>query len=218
MPRAALTVAGLARRGFGLPLLLRAPGFHAGQHFVRVEAAASLPAAVAALPGERLLAIEPLAATGADGMARKCRVMAVGGRLYPLHLAVSPDWKVHYFTAAMAGSAAFRAEEAAFLADMAGYLGPRACAGLAWVARRLGLDYAGIDFAPGPGGTVLLFEANAAMALVPPPPEPMWDYRRPAFARVAAAARALVLTAAAGRDHGAGAANSPRSAAWPCAQ
>jgi hypothetical protein len=114
-----------------------------------------------------------------------------------LHLAVSPDGKVHYFTAAMAGQPAYRAEEERFLADMAGYVGPRACRALRWIGERLGLDYAGVDFAVGLDGRLLLFEANAAMALVPPPAGEMWDYRRPAFAAAANAAQRLVLDAAA---------------------
>ncbi len=193
LPRASLgNATALTKSGFVFPLLLRAPGFHTGQHFVQVDDAPDLPAAVATLPGDSLLAIERLPARGPDGMARKYRVMIVGGRLYPLHLAISRDWKVHYFTAAMAEDAALRLEEQAFLTDMATYLGSRACAALSWIAEVLALDYAGVDFALDTGGNVLLFEANATMALVPPPPDPIWDYRRPAFDAVAAAARALI--------------------------
>jgi hypothetical protein len=70
-----------------------------------------------------VLAIEYLDARGADGCARKYRVMMVGGELYPLHLAISQDWKIHYFSADMAERAEHRAEEAIFLADMPAALG-----------------------------------------------------------------------------------------------
>jgi Tfp pilus assembly protein PilF len=175
------------------PLLLRAPGYHTGRHFLRVDSAAELADALARLPGDPLLAIEPLDARGADGMARKYRVMAIDGVLFPVHLAVSADWKVHYFAAAMADSAAFRAEEQRFLQDMPGVLGPRAMAALHAIAATLGLDYAGIDFALAPDGTVLLFEANAGMVLQPPDPDPIWDYRRPAIDRAIGAAQAMLL-------------------------
>ena len=59
-------------------------------------------------------------------MARKYRVMFIGGAVYPLHLAISDDWKVHYFTAAMAANQAFRDEEQRFLEDMPSVLGERA--------------------------------------------------------------------------------------------
>ena len=182
----------LDRIGLRFPLLLRAEGFHTGQHFVRVERPDALAAAAAALPGEALIAIEPLDARGPDGRYRKYRVMSLGGNLYPLHLAVSRQWKVHYFTAAMAEDAAFRTEEAAFLNDMGAALGPAAVAVLERVAAVLGLDYAGMDFAIGADGRVLLFEANATMVLNPPEPDPIWDYRRPAIERALAAAKALI--------------------------
>ena len=182
----------LATTHFGFPLLLRAPGFHTGRHFVKVERREALAAALAGLPGEEILAIEYLDARGADGLARKYRVMMIDGALYPLHLAVSADWKVHYFTADMAASAAHRAEERRFLEDMPAVLGDRALAALRRVSQALGLDYAGIDFALAADGRVLLFEANAAMVVNPPDPDPVWDYRRPAVERVLDAATQMV--------------------------
>jgi tetratricopeptide (TPR) repeat protein len=187
----------LASADLSFPRLVRAPGFHTGQHFVRVERAEDLAAAIADLPGDELLAIEPVDARGPDGRFRKYRVMFIGGALFPLHLAVSPDWKVHYFSAAMAESAEARAEEARFLADMPGALGPAAMTALAAVAQRLGLDYGGVDFGLSASGEVLLFEANAGMVIQPPGPEPIWDYRRGPIARALAAVKALLLARAA---------------------
>jgi hypothetical protein len=181
-------------QGLEFPLLLRSPGFHTGRHFVYVERREALAGALAALKGEALLAIEYLDARGADGRARKYRVMFIDGVLYPLHLAVSSDWKVHYFSADMARHAAFREEERRFLRDMPGVLGPRAMRALERVCSTLALEYAGIDFALAPDGTVLLFEANATMALVPPAPGEIWDYRRPAIETALEAARRMLET------------------------
>jgi hypothetical protein len=182
--------------GLTFPLLLRAPGFHTGQHFVRVETAAQLADAAITLPGDEILVIEYLNARGADGLARKYRVLMIDGELYPLHLAISSDWKVHYFTANMAVDERLREEEARFLADMPGVLGRRAMTALARIATALGLDYAGIDFALREDGAVLLFECNANMAIVPPNADPMWDYRRPAIRRVIEAAKAMIVARA----------------------
>ena len=173
-------------------LLLRRPGFHTGHHFLKVEDRAALDAAVASLAGDRLFLIDYLDGRGSDGFARKYRVMFVGGTLYPLHLAISRDWKVHYFSADMARTAAHRDEERRFLDDMPGVLGGRAMQALREIAATLGLDYAGIDFGLAPDGSVILFEANATMVVVPPPADPIWDYRRPAIDAVLAAARSLV--------------------------
>jgi hypothetical protein len=188
LPRAAI----LAAEDLVFPLLLRSPGFHTGRHFVHVESRDTLAEAVASLPGDELLAIQYLDARGADGMARKYRVMMIDGRLYPLHLAISADWKVHYFTAAMAENPVHRDEERRFLDDMPAVLGPRAMTALAGIAAQLGLDYAGIDFALAPGGSVLLFEANATMVINPPEPDAIWDYRRPAVDAALRAAREML--------------------------
>jgi Tetratricopeptide repeat len=186
----------MAANDLRFPLLLRAPGFHTGRHFVRVEREKDLAVAAAALPGETLLAIDFLDARGAHGLARKYRVMIIDGILYPLHLAISADWKVHYFTADMAANAAHRGEEQRFLEDMPAVLGARAMAALAAIGRVLGLDYAGIDFALAPNGAVLFFEANATMVVNPPDPDPIWDYRRAAIGRVLDAAKRMLLARA----------------------
>ena len=174
------------------PLLLRAPGFHTGRHFVRVERREDMADAMARLPGEVLLAIEYLDARGADGLARKYRVMVIDRVLYPLHLAIARDWKVHYFTADMAQSQSHRREEQRFLEDMEGALGARAVTALRRIAETLRLDYGGIDFGLAPNGSVLLFEANATMVINPPDSNPIWEYRRAPIARARDAAAAMV--------------------------
>lgn len=190
--------AALLDRGFTFPLLLRVPGFHMGEHFIDVPSAEELPSAVVGLPGAartdaELLAIQYLDARGADGCSRKYRVMMVDGELYPLHLAISPHWKIHYFSADMADKPDHRAEEALFLADMPGVLGARAMDTLQQLQAALGLDYAGIDFGLSPDGEVLLFEANATMVVVHPDQGELWDYRRPAVDRIHAAVRRMLL-------------------------
>jgi hypothetical protein len=183
--------------GFAFPFLIRSPGFQTGEHFVRIETPADL-AALHALPGDQLMALEFLNARGPDGAARKYRAMFIGGLIYPIHLAISASWKVHYFTAGMNASAAHRAEEQSYLAGMAAVLGPVAMAALDRVQTTLGLDYGGIDFAVAPDGRLMLFEANATMILAPPAAGAQWDYRRPAFERAVCAARTLVRKAAPG--------------------
>jgi tetratricopeptide (TPR) repeat protein len=196
MPRPALLARDAARhlerRGLTFPLLVRSPGFHTGRHFVRVDAAADLAAAVGPLPGDDLWVMQYIDTRGRDGKTRKYRIMIVDGTLYPLHLAVSDHWKVHYFTADMADNAQHRAEDAAFLNDMASALGPRAMPALAHLRDALGLDYAGIDFALGPAGEIVLFEANATMTITAPPMDAKWDYRRAPVERIFCAVGAML--------------------------
>ena len=188
-PDAAAT---LARHGFRFPLLVRTPGFHTGRHFLRVECPDALPDAVAELPGKELTVIEFLNARGPDGNVRKYRVMMIDGRLYPLHVAISSHWKIHYFTAEMAERADHRAEDAEFLKNMPGVLGPRAIEALTQIQAALGLDYAGIDFGLSASGDLLVFEANAPMVVNPPEPGERWDYRRPAVEKIFAAVRTML--------------------------
>jgi len=196
LPRAVLGSAGaidaLENSRLRFPLLLRAPGFHNGANFLRVENAGALEAAVSELPGDELTAIQYLDARGADGKYRKYRVMMIGGWLYPLHLAISSHWKIHYVTADMAEDAQHRAEEEKFLRNMPAVLGPLAMAALADIQDELGLDYAGIDFGLSAAGEVLLFEANATMTVVPPGQDHRWDYRRAAIQRVEDAVRKML--------------------------
>ncbi|MDA8230324.1 MAG: tetratricopeptide repeat protein [Magnetospirillum sp.] len=184
-------MAALAEAGWTCPLLLRALGHHAGHHFIKVDSFDRVNTAALSLPGNTITAIEWLDARGADGNFRKYRIMCLGGGLHPLHLAVSTRWKVHYYTANMADAAEYRAEELHFLSDVSAVVGPRGMTALYAIRDALGLDYGGLDFAVGKGGEILLFEANATMRIVLPPPDPLWDYRRPFIERALSAARDL---------------------------
>lgn len=184
LPRASITADALGARGFRFPLLLRAPGYHSGQHFARAETPRDLPHVLAALPGDDLLVIAFLDASGPDGNVRKYRALFVDGAVYPVHLAIASGWKVHYFSANMRDDDANRAEEAAFLGDMTAHLGTRAMTALTAIARSLELDYAGIDFGLAGDGSVLVFEANATMAIYWPDEDERFAYRRAAIARI----------------------------------
>jgi glutathione synthase/RimK-type ligase-like ATP-grasp enzyme len=188
--------AALANQQFSFPLLLRSPGYHTGRNFALVETAGELAATAASLPGSDLLVIEYLDARGRDGNARKYRVMMIGGRIYPLHLAISRKWKVHYFTSDMADQPDHRREEAAFLQDMSAALGDKAIGALERIQSALGLDYAGIDFGLSAAGDLLLFEANATMVIASPDPDPRWAYRRAAIGGILDAVVAMIMAKA----------------------
>jgi hypothetical protein len=203
----------LMGEGFRFPLLLRTPGFHGGENFLKVDAADQLAAAVAELPGRDLYVIEFLDTRSRDGKIRKYRAMMIEGELYPLHAAIAghrstdraiadraiddraidDQWKIHYFSADMEDRPEHRAEDAAFLSDMRGVLGRRAMAALRAIQKTLGLDYGGIDFGLSEAGDVLVFEANATMAILPPGEDRRWDYRRPAVERVLRAVRRMLV-------------------------
>jgi hypothetical protein len=185
--------AAIAEKDFSFPFLVRAPGFHTGRHFVRVQGLPELTAAAAQIPGDDLCLIDQLDARDSDGYFRKIRVMIIDGKIYPLHLAISRHWKIHYFKADMADSPDNRRVDEAFLNDMPRFIGARGMAALERVKAALGLDYGGVDFAVNADGDILFFEANATMVMVPLSSDPKWDYRRPAFDAVFAAIRAMLI-------------------------
>ena len=162
---------------FDYPFLLRALGFHTGRFFVRVERAEDLRGALESMPGETVVAIQYLDGRGADGKYRKFRAIMVDGELFPLHLAISRDWKVHYGSAQMT-EAAHRAEEERFLTDMPGFLGAATMRALQNIVEAVGLEFGGIDFGVDPSGNVLLYESNATMTVVVPEQHDTATYRR----------------------------------------
>ena len=194
----------IAREDLGrierFPVLLRPPGYHTGEFFELVRDRDELARIAATLPGERLLAIELLDARGADGHYRKYRVLSIGGVLYPVHLARSTQWKVHYFSADQVRTPDAIAEEEAFLTDMRAAIGDRAMRAIEAAAQRIGLDYFGIDFALDRNGNALLFEANATMRAVIPLEKEQAEARRRATIAANKALRDLVLRVAAANE------------------
>ena len=183
----------LSAHDIDFPLLLRSPGFHTGLHFVRVDTYSELAQTASELPGDALLVMQLLDARNRNGDFHKFRVMFVDGRLFPLHLAISKHWKVHYFSADMDVQPEHRDLEAAFLHDMPSVLGEKAMAALFSIQESLGLDYGGIDFALDREGGILLFEANATMAVHRPDDKQKWAYRLNAAERIIAAVQTMLL-------------------------
>ncbi len=191
LPREQITAEALRARGFSFPLLLRSPGFHMGEHFALVAEPGDLARVLATLPGSEIYAIAYLDASRPDGTMRKYRALFIDGAVYPVHLAISKTWKIHYFSADMRNNDVNRAEELAYLTDMAAHLGPQAMRALTGIAALLDLEYGGIDFGIGADGNVLVFEANPVMAVYFPDEDERFAYRRSAIVRIVDAVRAM---------------------------
>ena len=184
------------------PVVLRSLGFQTGKHFEYAETFQDLVNLCGQLPGDDLLVMEFLNAKDSNGFYRKFRVMCIDGQLYPVHLALSTQWKVHYFSAAMKDSPENRSIEATFLIDMPQFIGENALLALKTISHELALDYAGIDFGLSEGGEVLFFEANSTMVLANPPADPVWDYRRGPIQRARDAAIQMLIKKAGFKNAG----------------
>jgi glutathione synthase/RimK-type ligase-like ATP-grasp enzyme len=183
----------LAAQGIGYPFLLRTPGQHTGKNLLRISDLEDVPVALQTLPGEELFAIEFLDGRSRDGLIRKYRVLSIAGELYPIHLAIAAQWKVHYFSAKTEQTEAWRKEEERFLEAMPEALGEAAMIRLRGIAKLLALDYGGIDFSVTPDGALHVYEANASMGFAEPPRHPDAEYRRPAIQRAQRAVERMLL-------------------------
>ncbi len=185
--------ASLDPHGLWFPVLLRTAGKHGGESVQRVGDAAELAAAASGLEPEAAVYLTQYHEYASpDGLYRKYRAIFVDRVPMPYHLAISPHWLVHYFSAEMEDDARM-AEEQAFLADMPGAVGPVAAAALAAIAQRLDLDYCGADFSLLPDGRVLLFESNATMLVHPEAPNSRHAGKNPFIDRILVAFEAMVM-------------------------
>ncbi len=158
----------LAARGLALPVLLRSAGRHGGETAQLIETAAALDQAVTDIAdGTTTYATAYHDYRSADGYFRKYRAIFVDRKPLPYHLAISPNWLVHYFSADMLDHPKKRAEELRYLQDMPAELGDTAMRALTEIGARMDLDYCGIDFSRLPDGRILLFECNATMLVHP---------------------------------------------------
>jgi hypothetical protein len=128
-----------------------------------------------------------------DGHWRKYRLIFVDRQAHPYHLAIGDDWLLHYWRANMSVAPWKMAEEERFLADWRGVFGPRAARAVEAAARRLDLDYGGMDCALLGDGRLLLFEANACFLLHLDEPEETFAYKHRHVPPIRAAFSDMVL-------------------------
>ena len=152
----------LAQSDIALPALIRPVASHGGAGLQRCETLEELAMAAETIGGAHYLT-SCIDARSADGFYRKYRIVFIGGEPHAYHLAISPNWMVHYFSADMLAHDWKLEEDRRFTEDPAGVLGEEKMAAIRAIGGRLMLDYAGIDFTLLPDGRILVFEANATM-------------------------------------------------------
>jgi tetratricopeptide (TPR) repeat protein len=174
------------------PFLIRPLDSHAGNDLAKIDAADALHAYLESVPEEEDFYVSDFVDyRNADGFYRKYRIVFVDGVPYPVHLAISPRWMIHYYNAPMAENAWMRDEEHAFMRDLDSVFTGRAADGLREIAAAFPLDYFGIDCSIAPDGRVLLFEASTAMIVHLRDPIAMYPYKAQYVPRVIAALERL---------------------------
>ncbi|HTX50235.1 MAG TPA: tetratricopeptide repeat protein [Caulobacteraceae bacterium] len=190
-------VRAIQRAGAPTPLLVRPIGSHGGHRLALARSDAEVAeAAAAVIPGRDHYVTAFHDFRSADGLYRKYRMIYVDRRPYPYHLAVGPDWMVHYDSSGTAEHPDRRDEERRFLEDPEAALGPLAMGAIRAAGARLDLDFCGIDFSVLPDGRVLLFEANATMLVHREPAEGPLAYKNAYVERIVDAFQAMLIRAA----------------------
>lgn len=170
--------------GLDFPVIIRPLGTHAGGGLDRARDAGELAIYLDAYPDDAFFVAPFVDYRGPDGLFSKQRIVLIGGKPYPSHLALSDHWIVHYLSAGMAENADKRAVEAAWMADFDHDFAHRHAAVFAALTRHIGLDYFGIDCAELPDGRLLVFEVDVAMVVHDMDDAAIFPYKRPAMQRL----------------------------------
>lgn len=176
--------------GFPLPLLIRPGGAHGGAELEKIDAAEAVAAFASRHPAPVYYATEYVDFGSADGYFRKYRLIFVDGEIFPYHLAIDSQWKVHHFRTDMANQEWMRAEEEAFLRDPGRIFDAERMAALRATQAEIGLDYFGIDCAIDRQGLVVVFEVNATMLVHGE--TGVFAYKQPYIARIKRAFEAML--------------------------
>ncbi len=163
--------------GVPFPLIARPAGSHAGAGLARLSSSNECSEYVAANEAQTYYVTAFVDYSSADEFFRKYRVVFVDGRPYPVHLAISPNWMIHYYNAPMAENEWMRDEEAAFLRDLHCVFDGARNETLQSVAAAVGLEYFGIDCSIDRDGRVLIFEADPAMLVHSSDPPELYPYK-----------------------------------------
>jgi tetratricopeptide (TPR) repeat protein len=177
---------------FAFPMIARPIGSHAGHGLERLDSAESCEAYTKAHPTDRYFVSPFIDYASADGFFRKYRLVFVDGVPYPVHLAVSPNWMIHYYNAPMAEHQWMRDEEAAFLEDPRGAFDQTRFATLVHIGKAVGLEYFGIDCSIDRDGNVLVFEADAAMLVHTSDPVDLYPYKQRFVPRIYRAVEQMI--------------------------
>ena len=143
------------------PSVLRPVDAQRGDAFERIATRADLDAYLARYAAAAFTLGPFVDYRSPDGFYRKYRVVVVDGVPYPYHLAISPEWLVHYWRVrdAMRATDWMRVEEERFFQTPATVF-PTWETTFGAIAAAVGLDYFAVDCAVRADGSVLVFECD----------------------------------------------------------
>ena len=168
IPGITLSCARVCREFGTWPMIVRARGFHGGEHMVLLTEEAQLESLQGqAWPYSGIFLVQYIDARNEQGLNHKIRVVMVDGVPYVRHCIYSDQWAVHTSgrSILMDRDRSLCQREEQFLAGFRDRGLGEYAAVFREIYQRIGLDVFGIDFAL-VDGRILVFEANACMSFV----------------------------------------------------
>ena len=169
------------------PLVLRPVGSHAGRNLELLSTAADVKGYLNTCVDPEFFVSSYIDYRSADGAFRKYRIVFVDGAPYACHMAIADQWKVWYMNAGMDQAAAKRREEQRFMERFDCEFARRHREALTELARKVDLDYFGIDCAESPDGRLVVFEADNALIVHDMDSDQVFPYKRKQMQKVFAA-------------------------------
>jgi hypothetical protein len=189
--RSELAVATFVQDG-GFPVIVRPVGSQKGQGLVKLDNPDAIPSYLTTRPETAFYIARYVDYRGKDGQFRKYRIVLIDQRPYVCHMAISDHWMVHYMSADMLGSVEKRAEEEQFFGEFDDDFARRHHDALLTIARRLELEYVGIDCGETTEGELLIFEVDSGMTVHAMDPIDIFPYKQPQMRKVFKAFRQML--------------------------
>ncbi len=178
--------------GIAFPIIARPAGSHAGMGLARLASLDECASYAKANEAQAYYVSPFVDYSSDDGFFRKYRIVFVDRQPYPVHLAISPNWMIHYYNAPMAENQWMRDEEARFLGDLRSVFDGALYETLENVAASVGLEYFGIDCSIDRDGRILMFEADPAMLVHTSDPADVYPYKKRYIPRIYRAVEAMI--------------------------
>jgi hypothetical protein len=179
--------------------IIRPVNTHAGHGLERVKSQGDIDSYLARHVAGEYFTGPYINYQSSDGKFRKYRVALISGRSFPVHMALSRNWMVHYLNADMLDNAGNRQEEAAFMQRFDLGFGLRHRQALRGIAERIGLDYVVLDCAESPQGNLLLFEADNGAVVHAMDSAELFPYKIPAMHEIFEATLEMLQARSEGR-------------------
>lgn len=180
------------------PIIARPVNSHGGHGLCKLDVAADACDYLAKHSDDEFFVAPFIDSRSSDGLYRKARVAVIDGQPFAAHLAISPNWMVHYLNADMLESPLNRQQEADFMASFDDAFAARHRSALEEIDCRVGLDYYSIDCAETRDGRLVVFELDSGAVVHAMDSSDIFPYKAPQMQRIFTAFRDLLQRTAAG--------------------